>query len=123
MLGVYHDTLDWFPKDHSLYRNVKEFEESIGGTATATLLIEANNDKNLKNRETLKALEKLEKHIESYTVNDSARDLVHNTIRMLDIIRECWRAVNDDKPEYHKLPDTQQGVYDMITLFENARLT
>jgi predicted RND superfamily exporter protein len=120
MLQAYHETLSWFPKDHSLYRNVKEFENSIGGMASANLLIEANHNKNLKDREILQALEALEKHIESYTPEDSAERFVHNSISMLDIIRESWRAVNDDKPEYNKLPDTQQGVYDMITLFESA---
>lgn len=120
MIQVYHDTLAWFPKDHSNYRDVKEFEQSVGGIATATLLIEAKNKKNLKDRKTLLALEKLEKHIENYQPKDSDKRFVHNSISMLDVVRESWRAVNGDKPEYDKLPDTQQGVYDMITLFENA---
>ncbi|MCP4602658.1 MAG: MMPL family transporter [Proteobacteria bacterium] len=119
-IRVYHNALTWFPKDHPIRKAIEAFEDSVGGTVSLVLLMEAKEGKDLKDRELLVALEKLEKYILDYDDGTGKGRTIHNIISLLDPIRESWQAVNGNGQEFYKLPDTQRGVSDMVTLFENA---
>lgn len=119
-IQIYHDGLEWFPKDHPTYTDLMEYENSIGGIGFATLFIEAKNGSNLKQKEKLESLQALERHIKSYHNGDEDKNIVLRSNSLLDIVKESWSAVNNNQPQYHRLPKTQQGINDMITLFENS---
>jgi predicted RND superfamily exporter protein len=121
MLTMFHDPLTWIPRDKEIRKAMDEMEAHVGGTASIALLIEAKEGETLKNRELLLKLEKLEAYLRDYKDPRSGDDkVVSATISLLDIIKESWRAVNGENEAYYRIPDTERGVDDMITLFENA---
>jgi len=119
-MGVYHNPLKWFPDDDPTRLAIDHLDEHVGGMATIALLIEAPEGKNLKQRETLVAMEKLEKHILAYRDPERSPDLISNSTSLVDVVRESWRAVHENDPKQYRLPDEERGVLDMLTLFENA---
>ena len=82
-------------------------------------LAETKPGKTLKDRELMVALEKLEAHIQAYR-HPREGAIVGNVISVLDVIRESHRAVHGGGADAYRVPDTERGVADMMTLFENA---
>ncbi len=119
-LRVYHDVRDWLPKDNPTLKALLAFEATVGGTSNIALLIKAKEGKNLRDREVLLALEKLEKHILAYKDKNNEGKIVCNTTSLLDPIRESWKVVHGENDEFYKLPDTQRGISDMLTIFEQT---
>ncbi|MDJ0762482.1 MAG: MMPL family transporter [Myxococcota bacterium] len=119
-LVVHHDALSWIPEDRDIRQAMDEMDRHVGGTANVALLISAKEDQNLKDRDLLIQLEKLENHISAYQDPKSTQPIVGTTTSLLDVIRESWRAVNESNQAFYRIPDTERGVVDMFTLFENA---
>ncbi len=120
LLRLHHNARNWIPKEHPSMRALTAHEDTVGGSLNFALLVKAKEGKNLRDRETLLALERLEKHVLAFGNENKKEKLVSGITGILDPLRESWRAVNDDKEERYTLPDTQRGVSDMVTLFENA---
>ena len=119
-LKVHHDGLDWLPPDEPVRLAVEKLEETVGGTANLAIMVEAPEGETLKHRKTLLALERLERHILAYDGGGASADVVRNVTSLLDPIRETWRAVHDNDDHHYAVPDSERGVQDMFTLFENA---
>ena len=119
-MRVYHNPLKWFPQDDIARQAIEELDGNVGGMATVALLIEAAPGESLRNRDTLVALEQLEQHILAYDDPTYPDGVLTNATSVLDVVRESWRAVHEDNPEFYTLPKTERGVTDMLTLFENA---
>ncbi|MCP4605779.1 MAG: MMPL family transporter [Proteobacteria bacterium] len=119
-LNVYHNPLSWIPPGKVIKKAIEDTDRYIGGTANVAIVIEPKPGRDLKDRELLLRMEKLEQHIESYKDPKSGEHIVGSTISLLDVVRESWHAVNGLKDGYYKIPDTERGVADMFTLFENA---
>ena len=119
-LSVYHNALVWFPDDDPARLSIEHLDDNVGGTATISLLLKATEDDALKRRSTLVSLEDLERHVLSYRDPRYPKGMVTNVTSILDVVRESWRAVHENDSRYYALPDSERGVRDMLTLFENA---
>ncbi|MDD9934166.1 MAG: efflux RND transporter permease subunit [Myxococcales bacterium] len=119
LLSVYHNPLAWMPESFEIKAAFDAVDEHLSGTADVTLMIETHPGKTLKDRDLLLALEKLEQHLLDYR-HPTHGAIVGNVISVLDVVRESHRATHGEKPEAYRVPDTERGVSDMVTLFENA---
>jgi uncharacterized protein len=119
-LRIAHDPLVWFPAEAPVREAFTELDRAIGGATSLALLVEAPPGRSLRDREFLLALEALERHIAAYRDPRSGEAIVSNTTSVLDVVRETHRAVQGGAPEEYRIPDTQRGVSDLLTLFENA---
>lgn len=123
-LRVHHDGLEWIPQDEPVRIAVQTLEQSVGGTANLAIVLQAHRGQTLRDRETMLALERLERHILAYNGTEAGQraggDVVRNVTSVLDPIRETWRAVHDNDRRHYAVPDSQRGVLDMFLLFENA---
>jgi uncharacterized protein len=119
-LRVYHDGLSWFDKGAPVRDAIDELDRTVGGTSYVALLVEAKDGKTLRDRELLLRLERLEQHIKGYRSPERGEPLVGTITSVLDVVRESHRALEHGDPRFYSIPDTQQGVTDMFTLFEGA---
>jgi predicted RND superfamily exporter protein len=119
-LQVFHDPLSWFPPGHEVTAAVHAVDEHVGGTSEMALLIRSKEGKDLKDRDLLLALEKLSEHVKAYRTPETGRAIVGSGTSILDVIKESWRAINGNSEEFYRIPDSQQGVVDMFTLFESS---
>ena len=118
-LGVYHNPLAWIPDEVPIKQAFDQMDEHMGGTANVQILIDPREGDGLKNVETLRGLEKLQAHIESYE-DPLVGQLVGNTISVLDVVKETHRALTSGESKDYRLPDTDRGVGDMFFMFESA---
>ncbi len=119
-LEVHHDSLTWIPPDRDIRTAMDGIDRHVGGTANVALLIGAKQGKDLNDRTLLLQLEKLEQHIENYSGQEDGQPVIGTITSLLDVVRESWKAVNESNPSFYKIPDTERGVIDMYTVFENA---
>ena len=119
-LRVYHNALVWFPEEDIARSSVEHLDSNVGGMATISLLIEAPQGQTLKHRDTMLALEKLEHHVLAYRDPQFPGGMITNTTSLLDVVRESWRAAHENDPAFYAVPNSERGVQDMLTLFENA---
>lgn len=120
MLMVHHNSLEWIPEDRPIRAAMDVMDRHVGGTGNVVLLIEANPEEDISRRELLVGLEKLEQHVRSYRDPVDGQPKVGVATSVLDMIRESNMAVNETKHGFYKLPESQQGIVDMFTLYENA---
>jgi predicted RND superfamily exporter protein len=119
-LTVYHNPMTWLPKELPARRALHDMDDNVGGVASVAILIEARPGTTLKDRELLLGLEKLERYIEAYRNKTDGKPIVSTIMSVLDVVRESYKAIHGSDPAYYRIPDTQRGVVDMFTLFENS---
>lgn len=118
-LRVYHDPVSWIPDKFEIKRAFTALDEHMGGSADLAILIDARDGATVRDRELVLGLEKLEAHIKAYQ-HPSEPHMVGQIVSVLDVIRESNRATHENAEQYYRLPDTQRGITDMLTMFENA---
>jgi predicted RND superfamily exporter protein len=118
-LRVHHEPLSWFPDGHPIRQAFSEYERHIGGSANVALLIDLQGDHRLTEKEAIRRMEELERKISAYR-DPNGTTPVTKIASVLDLIRESWRAVHEDKPEYYVVPDTEAGIAAMYTLIESG---
>lgn len=116
---VGHDPLSWIPDSVETKQAFTTMDAEMGGTGNVSLLISAPEGKDLKSREVLLALEKLEAHVKAFRHPRSGRQVVGNAQSVVDVVRESWRAIHEEDEAFYAIPPTERGVDDMIQLFEN----
>jgi len=120
MIRVYHNPITWIPPEYRIRRATEELNDKVGGAATVSILITAPKGRGLADRRLLESLQKLADHIKAYKDPTTGESIVSSVLSVLDPIRESWRALNDDKQAFYRVPDTQTAVNDTFTLLNNA---
>jgi predicted RND superfamily exporter protein len=119
-LRVAHDPLEWFDPDVEVRVATERIDATVGGMATANVLIEATEPGTLRDLEVLRALAAFERHVLDYREPGTGAAVVKNATSLLDAVRETHRALHGGAPADWRLPDTQRGASDLMLLFENA---
>jgi len=119
-MDVYHNPVDWLPVDYPARMALESLDTEVGGTAQVNVVLEAEGERGLRDRELLLGLERLEAHIRDFEHPDSGERIVTGTNSLLDIVKETNRALHGGDPAAYAIPDTQRGVSDALLLFESA---
>lgn len=119
-LRVAHDPLQWFDPGTEVRVATERIDATIGGMATANVLIEATEPGTLRDVEVLKALAAFERYILDYREPGTGDAIVHNATSLLDPLRETHRALHGGGADAWRLPDDQRAASDLMLLFENA---
>ncbi|NRA32352.1 MAG: MMPL family transporter [Polyangiaceae bacterium] len=112
--------VEYLPLDHPARVATHQADELYGGVDDIRLLIDAKDGGNIKNREFMLALAKLEGEILAYRDPLTGGEMATSVISVLDVVRETHRATHGNADDAYRVPDTQRGVVDMMTLFENS---
>ncbi|MCO4745196.1 MAG: MMPL family transporter [Proteobacteria bacterium] len=119
-LDVTHDSKGFLPADDPVVAAVDALDAHIGGTNTMSMVIEVPDGGDVRDRELMLGIEKLEQHLLDYVDPETGEHIVTHTSGSLDVVRESWRALNGGEREFFMVPDTQRGVIDSFTLFETG---
>ena len=118
-LRVWHNPLSWIPPDHEVRISFDELDEHMGGTSIVEVVVDSSSERGIKDMELLQGMEKLVTYIKAYKDPATQEAIVRNGISVLDIVKETNKALHQGDPKHYKLPDTQQGIVDAFTMFEN----
>ncbi len=124
-IGFYHDPVSWMPEDSKPRLAIESLGENVGGTSNIAILMKANEGENLKQKALMQGVADLQDHVLAYRSPDDGSEIVGNTTSLADIVRESWRAMNEDDPSYYVVPsgtpdNPDRGVVDMVTMFETS---
>lgn len=119
-MKVYHDPLSWFPPHEPIVQATRTIDDEVGGSSNVSLLITAPQGKDLRDRELLLGLQRFEAHALAFRDPVQDERIVGNATSVLDVVRETSRALHEGDQDQYAIPDTQRGVSDVFTLFQNS---
>ena len=122
LVDVWHNPLSWVPDGDPVKIALTTMDENLGGTAQVQLLFTSKSEHGMKDRELLAGIEKLDTHIRRYRTKADKRtpamDIVGNSISLIDIAKETYRALNAGDDAFYRLPETQARMSQTLELFQ-----
>ena len=116
-LNFSHNVIQYFP-DHMPYRHdVAYIDEALKGTITLELVIDTGRENGVQDPQILNRIEKFSRETEKIQRTDIA---VGKVFSITDILKEIHQALNENNPEYYRIPQDRQLVAQEFLLFENS---
>ncbi len=103
----------YFYGDLEVRRDDDALNERMGGTNPIYVLVEGQEDDAIKRPEVLRGMEAMQRFFEK-------ESQVGKTISLVDFIKRMNQAMNEDKPEFHVVPENQDLVAQFLLLYSNS---
>lgn len=118
-LRVHYDPISWLPEDSETRQAFHTMDAHLGGSGGVQILVEPVDARGIRSRDLMLRLAKLEEHMLAYR-DANGRPLPVSTSGLLEVIRESWWALHDKKGDTFRVPDSERGISDVLTMFENS---
>lgn len=102
-IRINNNMIGWFKENSQVRIADRILNENLGGTATLYLVASARHEDALKAPEVLRALEDLQRYLES-------KPLVGKTLSVADYVKRVNRVVHGDDPRYDTIPDSKMEI-------------
>jgi predicted RND superfamily exporter protein len=116
-LSFSHDSISWFPKGHHIRTATELANSELRGALFLELLIETGEENGLHAPQLLERMERIAEHAESLRSGDV---YIGKTVSLADVVKEIHQALNENRPEFHAVPDDRELVAQELLLFENS---
>ncbi len=112
-----HNGLRWFPEHDRTRVDFEAVDRFLGGSITMDVLIDTGEPGGLYDPELLRELERIE-----FEVANVARDpiVVADAVSIREIVEETHQALNENRPEMRRVPDSRNAVAQELLLFEQS---
>lgn len=107
---VNNNMVEWFKKNSEIRIADREINRALGGTSLGYIVAISKEDDFIKNPETMRYLEDLQRHLEKLSV-------VEKTFSVVDYVKRINRVLHDDDPKYDAVPDTKEAIGQYLFLF------
>ncbi len=115
-LNFSHDLLTWLPADLPVKNATKQIDKNLNGSVTLELVLDSGRENGLYDPEILRKIEAFSRRLES----DSSAIQVGKVMSVVDIIKEIHQALNENRPEFYKIPQSAKLIPQEFLLFENS---
>ncbi len=105
-LKVEVNITSFFKPGNPIRQSIEFIDKEMTGTMNMVVDVEGE----IKDPETLRLIEDVQNHVESYPQ-------VNTTISIVDIVKQMHRVVEDDDPKYETIPDTREKVNNLFTMY------
>ena len=112
-----HDVLNWLPDDWPVHQATRAIDHDLGGTVALEILLDTHVENGLHDRETLIRIETAGHRLES---GSSEPVPVGAVISIVDMLKEINRALNENQPDEHRIPENPRLIPQEFLLFENS---
>ncbi len=113
-----HDILAWLPDDWPVHRATRSIDHDLGGSVSLEVVLDTGVENGLHDRDLLVGLETLGEDIKAATVASPVT--VGAVLSVADLLKEIHRALNENRLEYHRIPDNPALIPQEFLLFENS---
>jgi len=107
---VNNNMVEWFKKDSEVRIADREINKALGGTSLGYIVASASQEDFIKEPESMRYIEGLQKHIEKLPV-------VGKTFSVADYVKRINRVLHEDDPRYDTIPDSKTAVGQYLFLF------
>src|SRR3989338_8311706 len=112
-IRVNNNMVNWFKHGSVIRTSDREMNEHLGGTSTAYLVIQGQEDGVMGTPALLRQIEGLQRELEK-------DPLVGKTFSVVDYIKRVNRVLHDDDPAFDRIPDTEREVGQYLFLLQSA---
>ncbi|MBN2226123.1 MAG: MMPL family transporter [candidate division Zixibacteria bacterium] len=111
LIEVNDNPVKWFKRDHPLRIADVKLNQHLAGTYMNYLVFESDEPDAMKNPETLRYIEQMQRHLEKNRI-------VGSTTGLTDIVKKVRYELFDADPAMNAIPDNQDEVAQNLFLFE-----
>jgi uncharacterized protein len=112
-----YDPLSWLPKEDTVRMDTKTVDEHMRGSLSFELMLDSGTENGLYEPELLEKLDLLSVEAEAFQSGDV---FVGKTASIAGFVKEINQALNENRPDYYRIPDTRDLVAQELFLFESS---
>ncbi len=112
-----HNVLEWQPPSWECRQATERIDKIMGGTINIEIIVDTGKENGLYDPAVLKDLDRLAQELKVF---DDGKVKVANASSVADIIKEIHQALNENRPEFYKVPDNAALIPQEFLLFENS---
>ena len=112
-----HHPLQWFPKDNPIRVATEKIDRELKGSISLEVIIDTGKENGLYDPALLNRLETATVHVEKL---EYEKLYVGKAWSLTTILKEIHQALNENRPEYYRIPDDRNLVAQEFLFFENS---
>ena len=112
-----HNGLSWFPDDDRTKQDFELVDRAFGGSVSMDVLVDTGEAGGLYEPAILRELERTSFEIANVAMKPI---VVAKSVSIRDIVEETHQALNENRPEERRVPDTRAAVAQELLLFEQS---
>lgn len=112
-----HNVLEWQPPSWACRQATERIDRIMGGTINIEIVVDTGKENGLYDPAVLKDLDRLAQGLKIF---DDGKVKVANASSVADIIKEIHQALNENRPDFYKVPGNAALIPQEFLLFENS---
>ena len=112
-----HNVLHWQPPSWECRKATERIDKIMGGTINIEVVVDTGRENGLYDPAILSDLDRLAQELKTY---DDGKVKVANASSVADVIKEIHQALNENRPQFYKVPDNAALIPQEFLLFENS---
>jgi predicted RND superfamily exporter protein len=112
-----HDGMKWFPKEDPVRQASDLLDTEFGGAGGMEVVIHTSGENGLYDPNIMSRIERAMRHTETLEVGGRK---IAQTTSIVDVVKETHQALNENRPEFYRLPTERQLLAQELLLFENS---
>ena len=112
-----HDILSWLPSEWPIRQATESVDQNMGGSVSLEVVIDTKIENGLHDRETLIKIDRLSQEIEDSPIGGIT---VGSTLSIAGLLKEIHQALNENRPEFYRIPENERLIPQEFILFENS---
>lgn len=112
-----HAPYEWFPPGHPTRVAGDTINTEMAGSLYVEFVVDAHRENGIQAPALLQGLEQFEKRARRLQRGEM---FVGKTTSVSDVVQEIHQALNENRPEFHAVPDDPRLVAQELLLFENS---
>ena len=110
-----HDVLQWLPPEFPLRKHTERIDREFKGTVNLEVVVDTGRENGLYNIEVLGALDRLGREVAGMEQDGIT---VGATSSLVAVLKEVHRALNENRPEFYRVPADPKIIPQEFLLFE-----
>jgi len=112
-----HNPLNWLPEDSDVRLATETIDTNLKGSVALEVILDTGRKNGLYDRNILVALDRLGAELEQFRQDEL---FVGKVIDITTVIKEIHRALNENRPEFYRIPENAKLIPQEFLLFENS---
>ncbi len=111
--------LNYIPKSLPIRQAVDQIDEKMKGSMSLEVVVNTGAENGLYEPHAMNGIGGLAEFATAYR-NAQGRNLIGKTNSVVNVLKETHKALNENRPEFYKVPQNRQLIAQELLLFENS---
>ncbi|MEE8435296.1 MAG: MMPL family transporter, partial [bacterium] len=111
--------LTWIPQSIPIRQAFDKIDQKMKGSMSLEVVVNTGTENGLYEPKAMNGIEGLAKFARDYR-NARGQNFIGNTNSVVNVLKETHKALNENRPEFYKVPQNRQLIAQELLLFENS---